>query len=151
MHQRVDTCPYLSGSACDVVQWPNTAFHNDIWKLPVAPPWYGGACIQRVSGLTSIIFPPFFSLASSILMPTLQNFRQPFNCFHLQIWSLFFITICFIWNNLSNWNLFLISSSFSFFIYQIWSLLFWLLFVLFEIIFKIDFIFLQLHPLLFSF
>jgi hypothetical protein len=46
------------------------------------------------------------------------------------------IAIYFIWNNLEN-CIFLISSSFNFFIYQIWYSLFWFLFILFKIIYEI--------------
>jgi hypothetical protein len=61
---------------------------------------------------------------------------------------IFFISICFIGINLGIWNLFSISSS-NFFRVSNLIYIFLLLFILFEIIYKIENFFFQFHPYFF--
>ena len=65
----------------------------------------------------------------------LINFFYPSNLVLILL-----IVTYFIWNNLWNVNYYYFnSSSLNFFIFWIWSLWFWLLFILFEIIYEIFF------------
>jgi hypothetical protein len=89
-------------------------FYNGVEVSVVAPLWYNDVCGQQSLGLASVAF--FFLHFSLLLIFHDWPFkisRQPFNCFLLQIYSIFF----------------------------------WLLFILYEIIYQ-TIIFFQFHHIL---
>jgi len=78
--------------------------------------------ILESSSLALTVIPPL-SLPLNFYIWHFKFSKQAFNFIFLGFVSIFFI-IFFIWNNLLNNFLFLISSFFDFFICQIWSLFF---------------------------
>jgi hypothetical protein len=112
--------------------WPLKAtFMDNVGILMAPPPWWSNVCFKISASLVTTTFSPLpLSLLLDFRASPFKIHEHPFNFFSSSYMiHVFFITIFFILSNLWNWNAFSISPLFKFFIFQIWSHFFIVIYV----------------------
>jgi len=115
------------------VWWPDATFRGGFLIISLSFSWWDDMYGQILSSLASTT-PFFFSSLLNFHVCPFKISKQPF-----KFGPYFFITI-YLFEIICKFRiLFQFYSLSIFFIFLVWSLLFWMLFVLFKIIFYIDF------------
>jgi hypothetical protein len=86
-------CPHILDGKCIITRWPNINFMGCVEIYSATPLCLDDTCGHWIFGLASTIF--FFFLLFYLLLDfhakPFDFFKQPFDLFFLQIWSLLFL------------------------------------------------------------